>query len=183
MNLSERWLYKVIVVGILVGTFLYFGNRQMSDLYDDIAEYKAELMADRFAKSVSHIHRQWSAESKPTYLKLEYFHDLDDPAVDITNIEQNKSVKIWIRMSKKGWPLAIGKETTELNCAQLWQYFAETRTSKKDMVNVTVEQQTPHCLFSWPAAEMNIKTFRYDSHIGEFTSNTIKSGKFADKGN
>lgn len=183
MNLSERWLYKVLIVAILIGTFFYFGSQQLSDVYDDVAEYKADLMADRFAKSVSHIHQQWSAEGKPSFLKLDYFHEVDETRVGLVNLDEQQSVKIWIQMNKKGWPLAIGKESSELNCAQLWRYFAETRTRQADMVTIAVEQRGLSCLFSWRTAEMRTKTFTYDSTIGEFTSDTIKSEKIADIGN
>ena len=182
MNLSEQWLYRVLIVGLLLSGFFYFGNKYLNKIYDNISEYKIALMADRFAKSVSHVHQQWSVQLKSRDVKIEYFKEVKSDSSEKSKIDSHHSTNIWVKVNKKGWPIAVGKQATGLNCRQLWEYFSEVKDDQ-EQIKTEVSTTGTICNFRWQLTKNETKTFRYDSKVGKITTETVKSEIIADKGN
>ena len=158
-SLTEHWFFRVLIGLMLIAVLFFTASRYLSDVYDDVGEYKASLMADRFVKSVSHMHQQWITTGKPTLMTLDYYETA------------NSSKEIEVQMNKSGWPLNIGTDTGLLNCEQLWIYFAETELIESDASTIEIVQQRTSCSYYWQSGGVNKKVLEYDVHVGRMTQN------------
>lgn len=154
--LTEHWFFRVLVAGVVLALIFFVGSRSLNDVVEGVGEYKAQLMTDRFAKSVSHIHQEWDRNGKPSRLRLDYYESQTNPK------------DVWVWLNKQGWPLTVDEENPELNCRQLWVYFAETNTKTNELVTISVVSDERYCVYTWKNQDGAQKSFKYDSLVGRF---------------
>lgn len=154
--LTEHWFFRVLIAGVVLAVIFYVASYSLTDVVDEVGEYKAQLMTDRFAKSVGHIHQEWDRQGKPSVLKLNYYET------------QVSSKTVEVHVNSEGWPLTVDEAQHELNCSRLWLYFAETNTDKETLVSVSVTSNERYCDYSWTTQNGNKRHFIYDSDVGLF---------------
>lgn len=158
-SLTEHWFFRVLIGLTVIAVLFFAASRYLSDVFDDVGEYKVSLMSDRFVKSATHMHQQWSAMGKPKHLKLDYYE------------LATRSIEINIHMNKKGWPLSVNSGSEGLDCEQLWQYFAENNPDKQEALLVEIVQERAKCLYYWEDDGIKQKVLEYDVDAGRIKQN------------
>lgn len=152
--LTEHWFFRVLIAGVVLLVIFFVGSRSLTNVVDGVGEYKAQLMTDRFAKSISHIHQEWNRNGKPQKLRLDYYES------------KGNAKDVWVWLSEDGWPLTVDEQDATLNCKKLWMYFAETNTNREELVSISVNSDKRFCVYAWQNQEGKNKRFKYDSLKG-----------------
>lgn len=152
--LTEHWFFRVLIAGVVLAVIFYVGSLSLSGVVDEVGEYKAQLMTDRFAKSISHIHQEWNRNGKPSKLRVDYYETQSQPK------------DVWVWLNKDGWPLTVDEVEARLNCKKLWLYFAETNANREELISISVQGNDRVCNYSWQTPNGITKQFKYDSLKG-----------------
>lgn len=160
----EKPLFRNLIGVASIVALFYFANKAFTDVIDDVVESKYEWVAERFALSVGHIHKEWLFNGKPNALRLTYHIDRED------------TVEITVQLNKPGWPLNIDPQDRELNCMNLWMLFAHEEGHRKSMLDLTshlwVETKSAGCEFYH--REDGIKTLIFSYNLLSGKIDTIK---------
>ncbi len=165
-SLTEQWFFRFLMGLIVIICLFFVANHYLNNIYDEVEEYRASLMSDRFVKSVGHIHQQWNMLGKTKVIKLDYYET------------STTTKKIVVSMSKKGWPLNVEVDlaneivSSELDCATLWTFFAESEEDRSETTDIIIAQEENACRFSWALKNLKHKTLRYDAVIGKISLET-----------
>lgn len=158
-----RNLMKFLVGTSVLVCLFYVAMKSFSNIIDEVTEYKYELLAERFSISMEYAHRKWITSDKPQTIVLEYFTD--------KNAINNKvGQKLLLRMNEFGWPINIAKADRELDCKNLWMYFAHEEQSSKMVLNLTeqlaIKEINGNCHFLHKEKFPNQLMFSYNSNNG-----------------
>lgn len=160
--MMDRPFFRILVGGIFLVAIFYIASIYFSRIVDDVVEHKYEMLADRFSISMGHIHKQWMLGGKKSQIKMNY------------QVETDEFIDVNFQLNEFGWPINIVQETNELNCLNLWMYFANDSASQKTVLNLTaqlnVEQSVNECRYYHLADKGLVFMFSYSVETGKVTS-------------
>ncbi|MDU0113683.1 hypothetical protein RT723_12025 [Psychrosphaera aquimarina] len=169
-SLMDRSFVRVLVAAGIIAVLFYIAVRSFLGIINEVEEFKYDLLAERFSISMDYARREWIIRGKPDSLTLEYY--IDQQAI---NNKINK--KLLLQINEFGWPINVASESRELDCLNLWMYFAHEEQDNKTVENLTeqldVKRINNNCHYLHKEKFPNQLMFSYNSSNGQVvTSNT-----------
>ena len=156
--LDRPFLRAIIGICIAISLF-YFATTAFDDVIDGVVESKYEWVADRFTRSVNHIHKEWMITRRPKTMVLDYYFD------------EETTQKITVQLNKYGWPLNVSETDKRLNCLNLWMLFAHEVDHAESMMDLTadldVQTGSNQCTYFHQSSDVRKFLFDYDLRTGK----------------
>lgn len=155
-SMTERPLVRFLFSALILAAVFYTALNYMDELYSDAEVFKYDLLAEEFETSINIVRMGWNERGRPNRFTMRFqFEDL-------------QSQRLAVDVSKNGWPINVAEAKKEINCLNLWQYFAEHLTTSASeftpLVKVELTENT--CLYRRQQGGEVIWTMKYDTQSG-----------------
>lgn len=156
LSMTERPLVRFLFSALILCAVFYTALNYMDELYSEAEVFKYDLLAEEFETSINMVRMGWNERGRPNRFSMRFqFEDLE-------------SQRLAVDVNKNGWPINVAEAQKEINCLNLWQYFAEHLTTSASEFTplVEIERNENLCLYRREQGGEVIWTMKYDTQSG-----------------